>query len=68
MFRSRAFRRVLRRAPRRRRCRARTVLLGQGIPLLPGLAKGPVRLELTGQRTYASSGIVKLDYRVVDAG
>lgn len=44
------------------------VLLGQGIPLLPGLESGPVRLELSGQRTYASSGIVKLDYRVVDAG
>ena len=41
------------------------VLLGQGIQLLPGLENGPARLELTGQRTYASSGIVMLHYRLL---
>jgi len=41
------------------------VLLGQGIPLLPGLA-GRARLELTGTQTYPT-GIVSLNYSVQKA-
>ena len=40
------------------------VLLGQGIPLLPGL-DGRARLRLDRQHTYPKSGIVMLRYRVV---
>lgn len=41
------------------------VLLGEGIPVLPGL-DGRARLKLEGQRTYERSGIVMLSYEVVD--
>ena len=39
------------------------VLLGGGIPLLPGPAV-QTRLQLTGQRVYPKSGIVLLEYAV----
>jgi dihydrofolate reductase len=46
------------------------VLLGGGVPLLPGPGPG-ARLALTGQRVYEKTGTVLLDYDVVrddDAG
>jgi dihydrofolate reductase len=39
------------------------VLLGEGVPLLPGPAKR-VRLKLTGHRLYAKTGIMLLEYAV----
>jgi dihydrofolate reductase len=39
------------------------VLLGSGLPLLPG-AYRPAKLKLVGQRTYAKTGIVGLEYAV----
>jgi dihydrofolate reductase len=40
------------------------VLLGEGIPLLPGAVK-KTRLKLTGNKVYNKSGIVMLQYSVV---
>ena len=40
------------------------VLLGGGVPLLPG-PPGPRRLALTGHTIDAKSGIALLEYRVV---
>jgi dihydrofolate reductase len=39
------------------------VLLGEGIPLLPPLAK-QTKLKLTGQKVYSKTGIVLLEYSV----
>lgn len=39
------------------------VLLGEGIPLLPAGAK-QAKLKLVGQKVYAKSGIVSLEYEV----
>lgn len=39
------------------------VLLGEGIPLLPGPAK-QTKLKLTGQKVYSKTGIVSLEYSV----
>jgi dihydrofolate reductase len=39
------------------------VLLGEGIPLLPPLAK-QTKLKLTGHRVYSKTGIVSLEYAV----
>jgi len=42
------------------------VLLGSGIPLLPAPSTG-ARLVLESHRTYASTGLVRLNYRVAAA-
>jgi len=39
------------------------VLLGEGVPLLPGPAKR-ISLKFTGHRLYAKTGIMLLEYAV----
>jgi dihydrofolate reductase len=39
------------------------VMLGGGIPLLPGAARN-VKLKLTGHKVYSKTGIVRLEYAI----